>query len=87
MTVEVKKRKQSEKMAEITQVDGFKCKCVIHPRFNYSKGLIYIHDCDTENVEEFSVGLKERYIVIDVQAAPFIKTKSLRAKALMCMYY
>ena len=76
VTVEVSRKEQSEKMAPIKEVDGFPCEVKIHSRFNGIKGIIYVHEFDLKNIEEFKQGLNERYNITDIIPAPFIKTKS-----------
>ena len=76
VTVEVSTKEQSEKITSIKQVDNIPCVVKAHPRFNYVKALIYVHEFDLENVDEFKRGLEEKYNITDIQPAPFIKTKS-----------
>ena len=87
MTIEVKSKNQAEKICELAKTEGFECNTVVHPQYNYAKGLIYIHGCDTEDIEKFGAGLKERYNVVEEQAAAFIKTKNPKGTSICCDFW
>ena len=75
MTVEITSREQGDKIKDIKEMDGFPCEICKHPKYNYIRGLIYVHEFDLENVEDFKNGLQGTYNV-DVRPATFIKTRS-----------
>ena len=52
-------------MAPIKKVDGFPCEVKIHARFNYMETIIYVHEFDLENIDEFKQVLKESYNITD----------------------
>ena len=80
ITVEVSRKEQSEKMALIKKVDGFPCDVKVHPRFNCTKAITYVHEFDLENIAEFKQGLKVSYSITDIIPAPFMKTHLLKRK-------
>ena len=76
LTVEVSSEKQGEYVREIKEVEGFPCEVVVHPRYNHNRALIYVHEFDIENMNDFKNELQTRYNIVDVQPATFIKTRS-----------
>ena len=75
VAVEVETKEQSERMVEVKETDNIPCHVKEHPRYNYTKAVIYVHEFELENVEEFKEGLKAQYDLTETQPASFIKTK------------
>ena len=46
LTVKVDDKEQATAIQNIQMIEEFQCTVAPHPRFNDSKGIIYIHDCD-----------------------------------------
>lgn len=86
MTVEVRSKSQAENMHRISKVEDFTCETTAHPKYNFTKALIYTYEFDIENLEEFKAGLQERYNITDVQQAGFIKTKSEQTRAFIVYF-
>ena len=78
LTVEISSQDQEEKVRAIKEIDGYPCEIVVHPRYNYTKALINVHEFDLDSIEEFKEELQSRYNIVDVQPATFIKTRSLQ---------
>ena len=72
-TVKVVDKDQADKIQNIDEIEGFSCNIAPHPRFSYSKGIIYIHESDIEEIDEFKEYMREKYNIIDVQPAKFIR--------------
>ena len=53
-------------MVSVKKGDCFPCEVKIHPRFNYMKAIIYVHEFDLENIDEFKQGLKESFNITDI---------------------
>ena len=51
LTIEVGSKQQARKLQDIESVEEFQCTVMLHPRFNYSRGIIYIHEFDVDNTE------------------------------------
>ena len=73
-------------MQEIYSVEEFQCAVRLHPRFNYSRGIIYIHEFDVDNTEEFKDYLQRRYSIIDMQSADFIKPRTSQTKTFIVTF-
>ena len=74
MAVEVETEKQSGRIVEVKEIDNMSCQVKEHSRYNYTKAIIYVHEFDLENAEEFKEGLKAQHHVTDIQLASFIET-------------
>lgn len=85
-TVEVQSAEQSEKILSLKEVEGIPCETILHPKFNFCEGLIYVHAFDVEDLEEFKSGLQENYNVDDVIPAKFIKPKNPETKAFLVTF-
>ena len=73
--IEASNQEQSEKLENIESIKDLKCEVIPYDRFNYSKGLIFVSEFEISDLEEFKRGLQERYAVVRVERATFIKTK------------
>ena len=62
------------------------CEITEHPKYNSTKGLIYVYEYDIDNIEDFRAGLQSNYNISEVQAAPFIKMKSEQARAFILTF-
>ena len=82
--IEVCCKQQARKLQDIESVEEFQCTVMLHPRFNYRRGIIYIHEFDVDNTEEFKDYLQQRYSIIDVQPADFIKPRIPPSKIFYC---
>ena len=67
-------------------MDGVPCKIYKHPKYNCSRGLIYVHEFGLENVQDFKNGLQSTYNVVDVQPATFIKTRSPQTRVFIVTF-
>ena len=85
-TVEVCSREHGQTLSEITDVEDFHCQVSLHPRFNHRKGIIYTHEFEVENMDDFTEYLRNKYNVISVQPATFIKTKEPNTKAFIVTF-
>ena len=56
VTVEIE-RGDDEKIRAIDKIDDIPCQVMMHPKFNYSKGLIYVYEYDLEEMQAFKEGL------------------------------
>ena len=54
------------------EVENFAC-----DKINQNKGLVYIHDYNIPDIEDYGSELKKEYNLLDVQNATWIKTKKL----------
>ena len=86
MIVEVKSERQADNMHKGTTVENLPCETSAHPNYNDCKGLVYTYEFDIESLEDFNVGLQERYNISDVQPANFIKTKSDKTRAFIVYF-
>ena len=84
--VEVGTKKQSERITEVEKIDNIQYQIKVHPRYNYAKAIIYVHEFEMENIEEFKEGLKLKYNITDIQPAPFIKTKSAQTQVFILTF-
>ena len=85
VTIEINEGKD-ENICAIDKIDGISCKVLLVPKYNHTKGLIYVYEYDLEDTEEFKIGLQEQYNVIGVQQATFIKTKSPNTRAFILTF-
>ena len=58
-TVEVVSADQSERLSSIQEVEGYACEVHKHPRFNHSKGIVYIKEFDITDIEDFKAYFQE----------------------------
>ena len=86
VAVEMENGGIEEKMSGIKEVYGLPCEVTTHPKYNFNKGLIYVHEFDLENLEEFKADLQTKYNIVDVQPANFIKTKSSQSHAFITAF-
>ena len=73
--IEAVNKDKAGKMNTIDAIREFKCETTAYDRYNYSKGIIYLSESGIGNVDEFQRGMQERYPVVGVERASFIKTR------------
>ena len=78
-TIEAASKIKAQNLHQITEVEHFSCTVTFHPRFNYCKGIIYIYECNIEEIDEFRDYLREKYNVMEIQPATFIKKTKTKA--------
>ena len=59
-------------------MEGFPCEVIVHPKYNHNRALIYLHEFDLENMNDFKNKLQTRYNIVGIQPATFIKTRSIQ---------
>lgn len=85
-TVEVINDNQGKKLMTLKNIKGISCQISKHSQFNQSKGIIYIMEYDIDDIEEFRLGLKENYNIVDVTKATFIKTRNEQTTAFLVTF-
>ena len=73
--VEEETKEQSERIVEVKEVDNIPCHVKEHPRYNYTKAIIYVHEFDLESIEEFKEGLRAHYNVAEKYSSTIHKDK------------
>ena len=63
------------------EVETFAC-----DKINQSKGLIYIHDCNIPDFDDYGSEVKKGYNLLDVQKVTWIKTKSTTSIPLLLIF-
>ena len=86
VTVEVKSKRQAENMHKITKIGNVPCDASAHPNYNHCNRLKYTYEFDMESLEDFKVGLQERYNISDVQPTNFIESKSDKTRAFIVYF-
>ena len=76
LTLQTKSSDQTEKCLTLTSLVGKNCKITPHYKFNQSRGLIFLKQCEIENMEEFRNHLKDQHDVQSVERATFIKSRT-----------
>ena len=84
--VELRNRMQAGRVVKMTHVQSKECNVTPHPSSNQSRGLIYIHEFDVSDFDDFQGGLKERYNISDIQEVAFIKTRNPDTKAFIATF-
>ena len=84
VTMEIERR--YEKIRAIDKIDDIPCQVMMHPKYIYSKGLIYVYECDLEDMQAFKEGLQLHYDIVDVQQATFNKTKFPQTQAFIVTF-
>ena len=55
---------------------------------DFCKGIIYIPDCDVDDMEEFKTGLQEQYpSVVNIEYAFFIKPRYAQTKVVILTFH
>ena len=83
--VKIKTGEQARKLLTLTDIEGKSCKVQPHSHRNSSKGLVFIKEFDVDDVALLKDYLQE-FDVIDVEPAPFIKTKVKTTKAFILTF-
>ena len=52
-----------QNLHQITEVENFSFTVILHLRFNYCKGIIYIYECDIDEIDKFRDYLRKKYNV------------------------
>ena len=87
-TVELERESQSVDILKLTSVADTPCTVSLHPRFNYQKGIIYIHEFDIDDVAQFREGLMSSYPnIANVEIAAFIWVKSPNTTAFLVTFH
>ena len=86
LTIEAASKIQAQNLQQIDEVENCSCTVTLHPKFNYCKGIIYIYECDIEEIDEFRDYLGEKYNVIEIQPATFIRTRDPKTKAFIVTF-
>ena len=84
--IEVRDAMQGSKLVDITHIGQIKCHMAPHPTFNQSRGIIYIHDFDIYDIEQFKTNLKSNYNIAEVLKATFIKTRNDQTSAFLVTF-
>ena len=75
LTIKTSSNEQTMKCLSITSICGKSCTISPHPKFTVCQGLIYLRNCEIEDMDEFKEHLQEQYKVTKVQKAEFIRAK------------
>ena len=75
LTLQTRSNSQTEKCQKIDTLQGYKCVIRPHPRFNTSKGLIYLRQYNIQDLQEFKENLQEQYEINCVERADFIGSR------------
>lgn len=86
LTIEVTDEKQAAEIVKIKSAEGIACTIKEHPSFNNSVGIIYVNDFDISDLDEFKAGLMEKYGVVNVEKATFIKPKEPTTQAFLLSF-
>ena len=70
----------------MNEVQSISCKTSLHPRFNTSKGSIFLSDFDIDDVQLFKEYLRGNYNISQIKQAEFIKTRSPYTKAFIITF-
>lgn len=73
--IEVCSEEQSNKIKQISHIEGEQCTIKEHTFFNQSKAIIYLQNNDINNFSSFRDGLKQEYQITDVNEATWIKPR------------
>ena len=74
------------KLTDIFKIEGVPCRIMLHPTFNTSKVIIYLHDFDLDDVEQFERDLKQHYDIAEVVKATFIRTRNDQTTAFLLTF-
>jgi len=78
---------QARMLLKTTEICGRSCNMQIHSHYNFTKGLIFIHEYDFSDTETFLSDLKESDDRIEEAAvAHFIKTRNEYSKAIIITF-
>lgn len=75
IVVEVGSKDQSERVRDVQDILSKDCTVKDHEFFNVTKGIIYIYDSNISDLQAFEKGLQQRYTVVEVSLATFIKPR------------
>ena len=84
--IKVRNEEQSKKVVSLQKIGDIKCKVDRHRYYNQTKGLIYIHEFNIENIETFKNELQEEYSVANVELATFIKARNKETKVFILTF-
>ena len=65
---------QASRIQSLVHVGNISCKTTLHPRFNTSKGLIFLSEFDLNNLQQFQKELPGKYNIAEIERATFIKS-------------
>lgn len=84
--IEVRNKRQNEKIDEINSILGNECTVKDHVFLNVTKGIIYVYNNKVSDIEGVRQGLQERYSQSSVNEAKWIKPKNEKAKGLHVVF-
>lgn len=83
--VQIKDEIASKKLMSLTNIAGKTCAITSYDRFNRSRGLIYVHNSHIPDLDEFKTALSDDRVV-DIERAPFIKTREPTTQAFILTF-
>ena len=85
-TIRVGSEEQGRNLVKVKEIKGEQCSVEKHSYFNRSKGIIYIHEFDIDDLEDFKAGVKENYNVAQVEPITFIKLRYALTKVFLITF-
>ena len=90
--IEISNEKESKILPTITSLgspqfqERVKVEIVACDKINQTQGLIYIHDYNIPDIEEYGNELKKEYNLLDVKKATWITTKNISSTPLLLTF-
>ena len=85
-TIKVKNEELGRKLLKVKEIMGVECTVEKHNYFNRSKGIIYIHEFDIDDLDDFKAGIMENYNVSQVKPIAFIMPKYAQTRVFLITF-
>jgi hypothetical protein len=84
--IEVNDERQGHEVTKMTHINNFPVKMTEHDVTRFTRGLVYVYECDLLDFETFKTGLIDEFGIQDAEMAFWIKPRNMFSKPVMITF-
>jgi len=86
LVVKCDNEQQKHKIVNLKNICGIPCEITEHETFNHTKAIVYVSEFNITDLESFTSGLQEKYNVVTVEGAHWIRPKNQNSKPFLITF-